>query len=485
MRKINLKNPTLWTDKCLLSGRWVGVSGENTIIVHNPATGDVVGSVPSLEPEQVEAALIGAQAGFEDWRLRSPDERSSILRRWYDLMLANKEDLATIMTLEQGKPLAEARAEVDYAASFVAWFSEEARRCHGEVIPAQRQHQQLLAVPEPVGVSVAITPWNFPAAMITRKAGAALAAGCSMVVKPSGLTPFSALALGVLAQQAGVPSGVFSVITGDSSMIGEAVAGSPLVKKLSFTGSTGVGRKLMAQCSANLQKLSLELGGNAPFIVFDDADLQKAVEGAIASKFRNAGQTCICPNRFLIQSGVHNKFADLLSEALNRLKIGDGFAEGVQLCSLINDNAVAKVRQHFDDALQKGGQCVLGERPGCLADNRVAPVIVTGISTDMKCWQEETFGPFVAIKTFDSEAEAIELANNTAYGLASYFYSTDASRVLRVSKALRAGMVGVNEGAISNAMAPFGGIGHSGFGREGGRQGIAEYQAIKYICHSQ
>ncbi|MDO6745734.1 NAD-dependent succinate-semialdehyde dehydrogenase [Gilvimarinus sp. 1_MG-2023] len=479
-----LTHTNLWQNRCYIGGQWVAAVGDNTLEVVNPANGEALAQVPLLTQKQANAALVAAEQAFDDWRARSPNERGALLRRWYELMLKHKDDLATIMTLEQGKPWAESNAEIQYAAAFIDWFAEEAKRGFGDVIPATKPHQQLLAIPEPVGVSVAITPWNFPAAMITRKAGAALAAGCSMVVKPSALTPLSALALAVLAQEAGIPDGVFNVITGKSADIGEVFTQSTIVKKLSFTGSTEVGRHLMAQCAPNLQKLSLELGGNAPFIVFADADLDLAVQGVIAAKFRNSGQTCISPNRFLVEVSVQAEFVQRLTKALADLKVGDGLEEGVQVCSLINDKALDKVRRHYDDALAQGARCEMGQRPGSLANNRIAPIVLTQANEHMQFWQEETFGPLVAIKAFNTEEQALALANDTHYGLASYFYTASASRVVRVSRALQAGMVGVNEGAISNAMAPFGGIDQSGFGREGGRQGMREYQSLKYICQS-
>ncbi|WP_368045287.1 NAD-dependent succinate-semialdehyde dehydrogenase [Gilvimarinus algae] len=482
---IELKDANLFRQRCYLDGEWVESSAGKTIDVLNPADERLIGQVPELEREQVIHALERAQAGFEAWRKAGIIERSACLRRWYELMQEHKEDLARIMTAEQGKPIAESRGEIDYASSYIEWFAEEAKRGYGELIPPAKPQQRILVTPEPVGVAVAITPWNFPAAMITRKAAAALAAGCSMVVKPSGLTPFSALAMAELADRAGFPKGVFSVVTGASSMIGEVFTGSTIVKKLSFTGSTAVGRKLMELSAPRLHTLSLELGGNAPFLVFDDADLDLAVKGAVAAKFRNTGQTCICPNRFLVQDSVHEAFVGKLKEALAELKVGDGFDEQVQQTSLINQKAVEKVQRHYDDALAKGAKSVLGERPGALARNRVAPIILTGVTTDMQLWQEETFGPLAPVMAFGSEEEGIALANDTPFGLAAYFYSRGVDRCWRVGEALKSGMVGVNEGGISNAMAPFGGVDQSGFGREGARQGLAEYQQLKYLCYGR
>ena len=386
------------------------------------------------------------------------------------------------MTLEQGKPLVESRGEVDYAASFIRWFAEEARRVYGETIPGAKPGQHIVVTRQPIGVTAAITPWNFPAAMITRKAGAALAAGCSMIVKPASATPFTALALGVLAEEAGIPAGVFNVVTGKASMISDVLTSSETVRKLSFTGSTSVGSQLMAQCAEHVQKVSLELGGNAPFIVFDDADLDRAVEGAMVSKFRNTGQTCVCANRFLVQSGVHDRFVEKLAEAMGKLKLGDGFEEGVTQSALINRAAVQKVQEHFDDALAKGAKHVAGASPGEAKGNYVEPVLVTGVTPDMQVCADETFGPLAAVIRFDSEEQAIELANDTPYGLAAYFYSTNIHRVWRVADALEAGIIGVNEGAVSNAAAPFGGVKASGLGREGSRHGLDEYTEIKYLC---
>nr|WP_305881973.1 NAD-dependent succinate-semialdehyde dehydrogenase [Gilvimarinus sp. DA14] len=480
-----LQDSRLFRQACYSNGEWVSDGNAGSIEVVNPATDEVIGRVPSLDEGQVSASIAAAAEGFASWRKMSVADRSACLRRWFELMHEHKEDLARIMTLEQGKPISESLGEIDYAASYIEWFTEEAKRGYGEVIPAVKANQRIVVRPEPVGVSVAITPWNFPAAMITRKAAAALAAGCSMLVKPSSLTPFSALALAELGERAGLPAGVFSVLTGSSSVIGEVFTQSTTVKKLSFTGSTEVGRKLMAMCADNLHKLSLELGGNAPFVVFDDADLDLAVKGALAAKFRNTGQTCICPNRFLVQAGVHDAFVDKLSAALSEFKVGDGFAEDVKQTSLINADAVKKVQRHYDDALEHGAKVVLGERPGALANNRVAPIVLTGLTADMQIWQEETFGPLAPVMKFDSEQEGIDAANDTPFGLAAYFYASNNDRVWRVSEALQAGMVGANEGGISNAMAPFGGIDQSGFGREGGRQGMAEYQQLKYVCFGE
>lgn len=478
---MKLDNKTLLHNQCYINGQWVGDTGK-TLNVSDPATDEVLGSVPALEQKAVEEAIASATRAFEKWRVFTAEERGDLLYHWYRLMIDNREDLAQIMTAEQGKPLAESRGEIDYAASYIKWFAEEARRAYGETIPAAKERQHIIVVPQPVGVCAAITPWNFPAAMITRKAAAALAAGCTMVVKPSGLTPFSALALAHLAHEAGIPAGVFNVVTGDSATIGDVFCGSHHIKKLSFTGSTAVGRKLMAQCAPNLQKLSLELGGNAPLMVFDDADVDRAVTGALAAKFRNTGQTCICPNRFLVQAGIHDTFVEALSKAVAELKVGEGTDVEVKQCSLINDKALEKVQHHYDDALAKGAHCIQGERPGTLPNNRVAPMVLTGVKPNMQLWHEETFGPLAAVTRFETEEEGLELANDTPYGLAAYFFTRDADRIWRVGEAIKAGMVGINEGAISNAAAPFGGVDQSGFGREGSRHGLSEYQQLKYLC---
>ena len=477
-----LTESRLFRQQCLVGGQWVAASDGATIEVDNPASGEIIGSVPSLSEAQLTECIAQADQAFAEWRKTTALERADLLMRWYDLMLRHREDIASLMTLEQGKPLVESRGEVDYAASFIRWFAEEARRVYGETIPGAKPGQHIVVTRQPIGVTAAITPWNFPAAMITRKAGAALAAGCSMIVKPASATPFTALALGVLAEEAGIPAGVFNVVTGKASMISDVLTSSETVRKLSFTGSTSVGSQLMAQCAEHVQKVSLELGGNAPFIVFDDADLDRAVEGAMVSKFRNTGQTCVCANRFLVQSGVHDRFVDKLAEAMGKLKLGDGFEEGVTQSALINRAAVQKVQEHFDDSLAKGARHVAGASPGEAKGNYVEPVLVTGVTPDMQVCADETFGPLAAVIRFDSEEQAIELANDTPYGLAAYFYSTNIHRVWRVADALEAGIIGVNEGAVSNAAAPFGGVKASGLGREGSRHGLDEYTEIKYLC---
>lgn len=477
-----LNNRKLFQQACLIGGEWVQADNGAMIDVDNPATGEIIGQTPDLSEAETARAIAEADKGFQVWRKKTANERSELLYRWYELMIDHTDDLGALMTLEQGKPLTESKGEVNYAASFIKWFAEEARRSYGETIPGAKPGQHIVVTRQPVGVSCCITPWNFPAAMITRKAGAALAAGCSMIVRPAEATPFTALALGYLAQEAGIPDGVLNVITGKPQPIGETLTGSPVVRKLSFTGSTGVGRKLMAQCAEHIQKISLELGGNAPFIVFDDADLDKAVEGAMASKFRNTGQTCVCANRILVQDSVHDAFVEKLTEAMKKLKVGDGFEEGVNQSALINRGAVEKVMQHYQDAMSKGAQRVFGPAPEGKNGNYVEPMLLTGITPEMQLCHEETFGPLAPILKFSHEDEAIRIANDTPYGLAAYFYSQNVHRVWRVADALESGIIGVNEGAVSNATAPFGGMKASGLGREGSRHGMEEYEEIKYLC---
>src|SRR5690554_450 len=477
-----LKCPRLFRQQCYVDGRWLDAASGQTLQVDNPANGDLVGRVPVMSAEEIGTAIDAASAALRQWRTRTAQERADCLLDWHDLMLEHREDLATLMTLEQGKPMVESRGEIDYAASFIRWFAEEARRMYGETIPGARVGQHIVVIRQPVGVCAAITPWNFPAAMITRKVGAALAAGCTMLVKPASATPFSALALAALAEEAGIPHGVFNVVTGNAETISETLTSNPTVRKLSFTGSTDVGRRLMAQCAEHIQKISLELGGNAPFIVFDDADLDRAVEGAMVCKFRNTGQTCVCANRFLVQSGIHDDFVATLAEAMGKLKVGDGFEEGVTQSALINDGAVEKVIEHFEDAMAKGANRVCGPEPDGDRGNYVQPVLLTDINTDMTLCHEETFGPLAAVIRFDTEEQAIELANATPFGLAAYFYSRDIHRIWRVADALEAGIIGINEGLISNPMAPFGGVKESGLGREGSRHGLDEYTELKYLC---
>ena len=477
-----LKDKTLLHQQCYINGRWVGAEDGATLPVNNPADGQTIASVPKMGARETETAIQAAKKAFASWRAVTAAERGRILYRWYELMMENRDDLGLIMTLEQGKPLPEAKGEITYAAAFIHWFAEESRRAYGDTIPAAKPGQHIIVIKQPVGVSAAITPWNFPAAMITRKAGAALAAGCTMIVKPAAETPLSALALAELGERAGLPAGALNVITGPAQAIGEILTSSPIVRKLSFTGSTAVGRKLMRQSAEHIQKISLELGGNAPFLVFDDADIDKAVEGAIASKFRNTGQTCVCVNRFLVQEKVHDTFVKKFKPAIENLKVGDGLEAGVDQSALINADAVDKVNEHLNDALGRGAHIVTGGKPHPLGGNYVQPTLITGVTADALLCGEETFGPLAAIIKFKTEEEAIAIANNTPYGLAAYFYSRDIHRVWRVAEALEAGMIGINEGLISNVTAPFGGVKESGLGREGSKYGMDEYMEIKYLC---
>ena len=479
----NLHDETLFRQRCYIDGRWVDADGGATEPVTNPANREVIGTVPNCGAAETRRALQAAEAALPAWRALTAKERALKLRAWYELILANQEDLALIMTTEQGKPLAEARGEIAYAASFIEWFSEEARRVYGDVIPQHQADKRIVVIKQPIGVCVAITPWNFPAAMITRKAGAALAAGCTMVIKPALETPYSALALCELAERAGIPAGVLSVVTGNAKAIGGEMTSSPIVRKLSFTGSTEVGRLLMQQCAGTLKKVSLELGGNAPFIVFDDADLDAAVEGALASKYRNSGQTCVCANRFLVQDGVYDAFARKFAQAVqDRLKVGSGLEEGVLQGPLINEAAVQKVESHISDALGKGAKLVAGGARHALGGTFFQPTVLTDVSPGMAVAREETFGPVAPLFRFHTEQEAVRMANDTEYGLASYFYSRDLARVWRVAEALEYGMVGINAGIISTDIAPFGGVKSSGIGREGSKYGIDEYLEIKYLC---
>jgi len=477
-----LQDLQLFRQQCHINGDWHTAATGATIAVDDPATGEIVGHVPSLAREEITTAVEGAEVAFADWRALTAEQRGLILYRWYELMLAHQDDLALLMTLEQGKPLAESAGEIAYAASFLKWFAEEARRNYGDVVPAARPGQHIVVIKQPVGVVAAITPWNFPSSMITRKAGAALAAGCPIVVKPASATPFSALALAELAQRAGIPDGVFNVVTGPARVISEVFTHHPSVRKISFTGSTEVGRELMAQAATHIQKISLELGGNAPFIVFDDADLDAAVEGAIVSKFRNTGQTCVCVNRFLVQTSVHDAFVAKLKTRLQELRVGSGLESGVTQAPLINAEAVEKVLGHVADALSHGARLEAGGKRHALGGNFVEPTLMTAVTPSMRVCQEETFGPLVAVTRFETEEEAIALANDTPFGLAAYFYARDVHRVWRVAEALEAGMIGINEGLISNAAAPFGGVKESGLGREGSRYGMDEYLEVKYLC---
>jgi succinate-semialdehyde dehydrogenase/glutarate-semialdehyde dehydrogenase len=450
--------------------------------VHNPATGELVSTVPDATAVEARRAIEAAHRAFAGWRARSADERARVLRRWYDLMLTHQEDLAQLMTAEQGKPLAESRGEIGYAASFIEWFAEEARRIYGETIPSPWPDARIVVTREPVGVCAAITPWNFPAAMITRKVAPALAAGCTIVVKPAMQTPLSALAMAELAARAGVPAGVLSVVTGDARAIGGELSANKLVRKMTFTGSTQVGRLLAAQCAPTLKRMSLELGGNAPFIVFDDADLDAAVKGAMASKYRNTGQTCVCANRLLVQDGVYEAFAGKLAKAVSQLKVGNGMDAGVEQGPLIDEAALAKVEELVGEAVSSGAKALIGGRRHVLGRTYYEPTVLTNVTSGMRLAQEEIFGPVAPLFRFKDEAEAIRLANDTEFGLAAYFYSRDIGRVWRVAGAIESGMIGINSGLISTAVAPFGGVKQSGLGREGSRYGINEYIDIKYLC---
>ncbi len=472
-----LKDKSLLKDKCYIDGKWV--DGAATIDVTNPVDESVIGSVPKLGKKETAQAIEAAAKAQKIWGKKSAKERAIILRKWFHLMMDNQEDLAQIMTAEQGKPLAESRGEVAYGASFIEWFAEEARRIYGETVPVPWPHARAVVIRQPVGVIACITPWNFPNAMITRKAGAALAAGCAMVCKPASETPLSALAMAELGERAGIPAGVFSVVTGSAREIGAEMTSNPAIRGLTFTGSTEIGRLLMAQCAPTIKKMGLELGGNAPFIVFDDADLDAAVTGAMASKYRNAGQTCVCANRIYVQEKVYDAFAAKLGEAVKKLKVGNGVDDGITTGPLINAAAVKKVEEHIADAVKKGGKVVAGGKH--IGGNFFEPTIITGVTSDMAVAREETFGPVAPLFKFKTEEEVIALANATEFGLACYFYSRDIGRVWRVGEALEYGMVGINEGIISTAEVPFGGVKESGLGREGSRHGIDEYVEIKYM----
>ncbi|WP_439861812.1 NADP-dependent succinate-semialdehyde dehydrogenase [Pseudomonas sp. MBLB4136] len=482
---LELQDPSLLRQQAHVNGQWCEAdSGQRTTIL-NPANGEALGSVPNMGRSETRRAIEAAQAAQPAWRARTAKERANLLRRWYELVLANQEDLARIMTFEQGKPLAEARGEIAYAASFIEWFAEEAKRAYGDVVPGHAVDKRILVQREPVGVTAAITPWNFPSAMITRKAAPALAAGCAMVLKPAPQTPFSALALVALAERAGLPAGLLSVVTADvlaSREVGAELCESPVVRKLSFTGSTGVGIKLMEQCAPTLKKLSLELGGNAPFIVFDDADLDAAVEGAMISKYRNNGQTCVCANRIYVQDAVYDAFAEKLAAAVAKLQVGNGMDAGVTTGPLIDGNAVAKVQHHLDDALSKGARLLAGGKPHALGGTFFEPTILLDVPKHAAVSREETFGPLAPLFRFRDEAEVIAMANDTEFGLAGYFYARDLARVFRVAEALEYGMIGINTGVISTEVAPFGGMKASGLGREGSKYGLDEYLEIKYLC---
>ncbi len=477
-----LKDPSLFRQQAFLAGAWIDADEGKTIAVTNPATGETIGTVPVCGAAETRRAIEAAEGAWRAWAARPAKERSAILRRLNDLMLANTDDLALIMTSEQGKPLAEAKGEIAYAASFIEWFAEEARRVYGDTIPAPGADKRILALKQPIGVTAAITPWNFPTAMLTRKAGPALAAGCAMVVKPATQTPFSALAFAELAQRAGLPDGLLSVLTGSASAIGGEMTASPIVRKLTFTGSTEVGRTLMKQSADTVKKLSLELGGNAPFLVFDDADLDAAVEGAMISKYRNTGQTCVCANRIYVQRGVLEAFTAKLVEKVRALKVGNGLEAGVTQGPLIDDKAVAKIEEHVADAVAKGGRVLTGGRRHALGGLFYEPTVVAGATQDMLFAREESFGPLAPVFAFDTEAEGIAMANDTEFGLAAYFYTRDVGRIWRVAEQLESGIVGANTGLISTAEAPFGGVKQSGLGREGSKYGIEEFLEIKYLC---
>ncbi|MGA4633800.1 NAD-dependent succinate-semialdehyde dehydrogenase [Pseudomonas solani] len=471
---------SLFRQQAYIDGQWLDAPDGAHQDIFNPATGERIGQVPTLGAEHARQAIAAANRAWPAWRALTAKERSAALKRWHALMLENADELARILTLEQGKPLAEAKGEILYAASFIEWFAEEAKRIYGDTIPSHKGDARIVVTKEPIGVVAAITPWNFPAAMITRKAGPALAAGCPCIVKPAPETPFSALALAALAEQAGIPAGIFNVITGDAVAIGGELTASPVVRKLSFTGSTPIGKLLMAQCAPTLKKVSLELGGNAPFIVFDDADLERAVEGALVAKFRNAGQTCVCVNRFLVQDGIHDAFVARLAERVAQFRVGSGFDDGITQGPLINERAVAKVEDHVRDALDKGARLLCGGERHSLGHGFFQPTVLAEVNTAMKVASEETFGPLAAVFRFRDEAEAVQLANDTEFGLAAYCYTRDLGRAWRMSEALEYGMVGINEGLISTEVAPFGGVKASGLGREGSHYGIEDYLEIKY-----
>ena len=480
--KLPLKDPDLFRQANLVGGQWVQAASGKTTAVRNPATGEVIGHVPALSAAETRQAIEAAQAAFGPWRAMLAKDRAAILRRLHDLMLAHADDLAAIMTAEQGKPLAEAKGEVAYAASFIEWFAEEAKRIYGDTIPQNAKGRRILVLKEPIGVFAAITPWNFPAAMITRKAGPGWAAGCTGVIRPASQTPFSALAIGVLAERAGMPAGVCNVITGPAGETGAELTSNPLVRKFSFTGSTEVGRKLLAQCAATIKKTSMELGGNAPFIVFDDADLDAAVQGAMASKYRNTGQTCVCANRILVQDGVFDAFAAKLKAAVEALKVGNGMEPGVTQGPLINADAVAKVEEHIADATAKGARIVTGGKRHARGGNFFEPTILADVPPSALVFREETFGPVAPLFRFRTEEEAVAMANDSEFGLAAYFYARDIGRIFRVAEALEAGIIGINEGIISTEVAPFGGVKESGLGREGSKYGIEDYLEIKYLA---
>jgi succinate-semialdehyde dehydrogenase/glutarate-semialdehyde dehydrogenase len=477
---VRLKDAQLFRQAAYIDGVWVEASA--TIDVDNPATGEIIGTVPKLGRAETRQAIDAAARAFPLWRAKTAKERAGVMRRWFELMMANQDDLAHLMTTEQGKPLSESKGEVAYGASFLEWFGEEAKRIYGDTIPPHQPDKRIVVIKEPIGVVACITPWNFPLAMITRKAGPAIAAGCTVVLKPASQTPFSALALAELAERAGVPKGVLNIVTGSATEIGAELTGNPTVRKLSFTGSTEIGKVLMAQCASTVKKLSLELGGNAPFIVFDDADLDAAVDGAIMSKYRNTGQTCVCANRLLVQDSVYDKFATKLAEAVKKLKPSPGIEPGATQGPLIDDRAVAKVEQHIADATSKGARVMVGGKRHALGGRFFEPTILTDVTPAMAVAREETFGPVAPLFRFRSEADAVALANDTEFGLAAYFYGRDIGRIWRVAEALEYGIIGINTGIISTEVAPFGGVKESGVGREGSKYGMDEFLEIKYLC---
>ncbi len=480
---MNISDKALLRSQAYINGQWCDADSGDSVDVTNPANGEVIGSVSNCGADETERAVAAADAALPAWRAKTAKERAHIMRRWYELMLEHQEDLAVILSTEQGKPLAESRGEIAYAASFFEWFGEEAKRIYGDLIPSHGVDKRIMVMKQPIGVTAAITPWNFPSAMITRKAGPALAAGCTMVLKPAAETPLSALALAELGERAGVPAGVFSVITGkQSAKVGGVLTSSPIVKKLTFTGSTAIGKLLMRQCADTVKKVSMELGGNAPFIVFDDADVDAAVLGAMASKYRNTGQTCVCTNRFIVQDGVYEEFSSKLAKAASELKIGAADSGETQQGPLINQAAVDKVQQHIDDALAKGARVLTGGKPHALGGLFYEPTVLVDVNTDMIVTHDETFGPVAPIYRFSEEAEGVAMANDTEFGLAAYFYARDINRVWRVAEALETGIVGVNEGIISTEVAPFGGVKESGVGREGSHYGIEDFLEMKYVC---
>ncbi|RDE51715.1 MAG: NAD-dependent succinate-semialdehyde dehydrogenase [Candidatus Accumulibacter meliphilus] len=481
---MHLNDPRLLRSDCYIDGRWEAADDGRTLAVIDPASGAAIADVPLMTAVETVRAIDAAAVALPEWRAKTAKERAAALRRWFDLILENTEDLAQLMTAESGKPIVEARGEVAYGASFVEWFAEEGKRAYGESIPSPAADRRLLTIRQPIGVCAAITPWNFPLAMITRKVAPALAAGCTVVVKPAEQTPLTALALARLAHDAELPAGVFNVLTGDPKTIGATLTASPVIRKLSFTGSTEVGRLLMAQSAPTIKKLSLELGGNAPFIVFDDADVDAAVEGALIAKYRNTGQTCVCANRFLVQDGVYDAFVAKLARRVQSLRVGPGSDEGVTQGPLIDEAALSKVQAHIEDALRKGARVVTGGSRHQRGGTFFEPTVLADVSSDMRVAQEETFGPVAPVFRFADEAEAVHMANDTEFGLAAYFYSRDVARCLRVGEALEYGMIGINTGLISNEVAPFGGVKQSGLGREGSKHGLDEYLEIKYLCFS-